>query len=60
MTCQVDRAWNWAMSKLDIVNDLEIVPASTVQAIEQGFVTNGYKLKPALKAIFTSDDFVRF
>jgi hypothetical protein len=60
MNCQVARAWNWAMSKTDIVNDLAIVPASTITAIEQAFQAGGYKLKPALKAIFTSDDFVRF
>lgn len=60
MACQVQRAWNWAMSKGDIVDDLEVVPDSTVASIEQLFVSNGYKLKPVLKAIFTSDDFVKF
>jgi hypothetical protein len=60
MNCQVQRAWNWAMSKTDIVNDLAIVPASTVQDFYTLFNTNGYKMKPVLKAMFTSDDFVKF
>jgi len=60
MSCQVRRAWNWAMSKTDIVNDLAIVPASTVGDFETLFTTNGYKMRPVLKAIFTSDDFVKF
>lgn len=58
--CQVARAWNWAMSKDDIVNDLEVVPTSTISTLEQLLTTSGYKLKPVLKAIFTSDDFVKF
>jgi hypothetical protein len=60
MNCQVQRAWNWAMSKTDIVNDLAIVPVSTVMDYETLFTTNGYKLRPVLKAMFTSDDFVKF
>jgi hypothetical protein len=58
--CQVARAWNWAMSKTDIVNDLATVPTSTIQTYEQLLVMNGYKMKPVIRAIFTSDDFVKF
>ena len=58
--CQVQRAWNWAMSKTDIVNDLAVVPDSTISDVMQVFTSNGMKLKPVLKAIFTSDDFVKF
>jgi hypothetical protein len=60
MKCQVQRAWNWAMSKTDIVNDLAVVPDSTIATVWSGFQAGGYKLKGALKAIFTSDDFVKF
>jgi hypothetical protein len=60
MKCQVQRAWNWAMSKTDIVNDLAVVPDSTIADVWSGFQASGYKLKGALKAIFTSDDFVKF
>jgi hypothetical protein len=58
--CQVQRAWNWAMSKTDIVNDLAVVPDSTINDIMTVFTSNGMKLKPTLKAIFTADDFVKF
>src|SRR5581483_3404405 len=58
--CQVARAWNWAMSKTDIVNDLAVVPASVISNMTMLFTTNGYKLKPVLRAIFTGDDFVKF
>ena len=58
--CQVQRAWNWAMSKTDIVNDLAVVPDSTIASVWTSFSTGGFKLKGALKAIFTSDDFVKF
>jgi hypothetical protein len=60
MSCQVRRAWNWAMSKTDIVTDLSIVPDSVITSHTQLFTSNGYLLKPVLKAIFTSDDFVKF
>jgi hypothetical protein len=59
-TCFVQRAWNWAMDKTDIVDDAAVVPQSTIDTVVQGFSTNGYKLKGALKAIFTHDDFVKF
>lgn len=58
--CQVQRAWNWAMSKTDIVNDLAVVPDSTITDIMSVFTSNGMKLKPVLKAIFTAPDFVMF
>jgi hypothetical protein len=55
----VARAWNWAMSKTDIVNDLATVPTSVISTLEAQFQTN-HQLKPVLKAIFTGDDFVKF
>jgi hypothetical protein len=58
--CQVARAWNWAMSKTDIVGDLATVPTSVIQTYEQQLTQGGYKMKPVLRAIFTSDDFVKF
>jgi Protein of unknown function (DUF1588) len=58
--CQIQRAWNWAMNKTDIVNDLAVVPDSTIADVMAVYTSNGMKLKPALKAIFTSDDFVKF
>jgi hypothetical protein len=58
--CQVQRAWNWAMSKTDIVNDLAVVPDSTIADMMTVFTSNNMDLKPVLKAIFTADDFVKF
>jgi len=58
--CQVQRAWNWAMSKTDIVNDLAVVPDSTISDAMTVFTSSNMTLKPVLKAIFTSDDFVKF
>jgi hypothetical protein len=59
-SCQVYRMWNWMMSKTDIVTDLAVVPHSTVQPFETLFTTGGYKMKPVLKAMLVSDDFVKF
>jgi hypothetical protein len=58
--CQVQRAWNWAMSKTDIVNDLAVVPDSTIKDVMTVFTSSGNKMKPTLKAIFTDPNFVMF
>jgi hypothetical protein len=58
--CQVARAWNWFMSKTDIVNDLSVVPNSVISSLETQFTTGGYKLKPVMKAILVSEDFTKW
>jgi hypothetical protein len=58
--CQVARAWNWAMSKTDIVNDAAVVPQTTIADVKTAYTGSNFKLKTALKAIFTADDFVKF
>jgi hypothetical protein len=58
--CQVSRVWNWAMDKGDIVNDLATVPSGTTTAVLAAYTGGGYKLKAAIKATFTADDFVKF
>jgi hypothetical protein len=58
--CQVQRAWNWMMNKTDIVNDLAIVPDTTISDVMTVFTSSGMKLKATLKAILTSSDFVSF
>jgi len=60
LKCQVQRAWNWAMSKTDIVNSLAVVPDTTIADQWALFQSSGYKLKGVLKSIFTADDFVKF
>jgi hypothetical protein len=59
--CEVDRVWNWAMDKGDIVNDGATVPTSTVQTILGDYKgTLTYNLKGAIKEVFTADDYVKF
>ena len=58
--CQVARVWNWAMDKGEIVTDAATVPKSTIDAVVTSYTSNGYKLKAALKATFTHDDYVKF
>jgi len=58
--CGVARIWNWALGKTDIVDTLEEVPADTIQAQIDAFKGNGFKLKSLIRAVYTSDDFVKF
>jgi hypothetical protein len=59
--CEVDRVWNWAMDKGDIVNDGAVVPTSTVQTVLGDYKgTLTYNLKGAIKEVFTADDYVKF
>lgn len=58
--CLVSRAWNWAFSRGDIVNDLASVPNAVTADILAEFNGNGMKVRPLLRAIFTSPDFIRF
>jgi hypothetical protein len=58
--CMVARLWNFAMSKGDIVTDLATVPPSVLASSLDTFQKNGQNVKQTLRAIFASDDFVRF
>jgi hypothetical protein len=58
--CQVNRVWNWAMDKGEIVNDAAVVPSSTTATVLSAYTGGGYKMKAAIKATFTHDDFVKF
>ncbi len=59
-TCAVNRVWNWAMSRGDVVNDLATVPLTVTQQYVADFNKNGQKLKATIAAIYKSDDFVKF
>lgn len=59
-TCAVNRIWDWAFNRGDIVNDLATVPTDVTQTYVHDFTTNGMNLKTVIREIFTSDDFVRF
>ncbi len=59
-TCAIARVQNFAMGKGDIVDTLAVVPPDVIQAQVDAFTQNGFKLKDAMYAAFTSDDFVKF
>jgi hypothetical protein len=59
-TCAVARVWDWAFSHGDIVNDFATVPPTVTAPFVQSFTAGGMKLKATIRAIFVSDDFVRF
>ena len=58
--CAVNRIWNFAMSRGDIVNDLATIPPVVTDALLTDFTTNGMKMKRLIKNAFTSDDYVKF
>ncbi len=58
--CAVARLWNYAMGAGDIVDTLAVVPSDVIAAQVAAFQASGGKLKDALYAVFTADDFVKF
>ncbi len=58
--CGVARVWNWALGKTDIVDTLQQVPSTTIQAQITAFTQSGFKLKDLIFAVYTSDDFTKF
>ena len=59
-TCAVNRIWNYALSRGDIVNDLATVPSAVTAPYVTAFTGNGQKLKETIRGIFKSEDFVKF
>ncbi len=57
--CLVARAWNWSMSKEDIVADLATVPYSVLEPYVLDFDVDR-NFKQTLRSIMTSEDFVSF
>ena len=58
--CAVNRMWNYALSRGDIVNDLATIPTAVTEPLVKDFVANKQNLKATLTAIFKSEDFVKF
>lgn len=58
--CAVDRMWNFALGKEDIVDQLVAVPKPTIQAELDAFTQNGFKVKDLIFSVFTADAFVKF
>jgi hypothetical protein len=58
--CAVNRVWNYAMSRGDIVNDLATIPNAVTDPYVKDFTANGQKLKETIRGVFKSEDFVKF
>ncbi len=58
--CAVNRVWNFAMSRGDIVNDLAAIPDSVTASLVQDFSANGMKLLETIRQVFKSEDFTKF
>ena len=58
--CAVNRVWNYALSRGDIVNDLATIPTAVTDSLAKDFTANGQKLKETIRAVFKSEDFVKF
>ena len=58
--CAVNRVWNYAMSRGDIVADLASVPNPVTQPYVDQFTAGGMKLKETIRAVFKSEDFTKF
>jgi hypothetical protein len=58
--CAVNRIWNYAMSRGDIVNDLATVPDAVTAPYVTSFKGANYNLKETIRAVFKSEDFTKF
>lgn len=58
--CMMIRAWNYAYSRDDVVNELALVPDSVIQGLTAHFVQQGYNYKAALLKLYTDPNFIRF
>jgi hypothetical protein len=58
--CAVNRIWNYALSRGDIVNDLATIPVAVTDPLAKDFNANGQKLKETIRAVFKAEDFVKF
>jgi len=58
--CAVNRVWNYAMSRGDIVNDVATVPNAVTEPYVKSFEAGGHKVKETIRAVFKSEDFVKF
>jgi hypothetical protein len=57
--CAVTRAWNFALSRGDVVADISPVPATVSDPLLAKFAS-GFNFKALLRDIFVSEDFTKF
>ena len=58
--CAVNRVWNYAMSRGDIVNDLATIPKNVTATYVEQFKASKMNLKETIRAVFKSEDFTKF
>lgn len=58
--CFMIRAWNYAYSRDDVVNELALVPDNVISELTTYFVQSNYNMKAALLKLYTSANFIRF
>lgn len=57
--CAVNRVWNYAMSRGDIVENQAAVPNAVTDPFMADFTAN-YKLKEVFRKVFKAEDFTKF
>lgn len=58
--CAVNRIWNYAFSRGDIVTDIATIPGNITETLTKEFDQNGQKLKETIRSVFKHEDFVKF
>jgi hypothetical protein len=58
--CAVNRMWNYALSRGDIVNDLATIPNAVTDPLVTAFNGSKQNLKETIRAVFKSEDFTKF
>jgi hypothetical protein len=58
--CAVARVWNFALGRGDVIAGDAEVPSDVIAPTVRAFELGGHRLREALRAAFTSDDFVTY
>jgi hypothetical protein len=58
--CTVARLWNFAMGHGDVITQADVVPAEVIAPHVATYRASGHRLRTTLRAIFASEDFVKF
>lgn len=58
--CSVARVWNFALGRGDVVAAEADVPEAVLAAPLRTYEESGHRLRDVLRAVFTSEDFVKF
>jgi hypothetical protein len=58
--CLVNRVWNWAMSRGDVVNDGTLITDTLATPMSAQFIADGYNVKKLIRRVFNDPYFVRY